>query len=206
VSPARQPSARGRCDVDDWHGADIVAAETGAQGQWRDGYAPPSPQCSDGQDNDSDGLTDAGDPGCQSASDDTESPNPDPDGLNPNPDLETGGRGGGLPVINLPVKLNVGGGGTAPLKVGCLAQLSPTCVLLVKGTSASKVAASAKEFLDLGQRRYSIPQGTTKTVKFKLSRKAFRYLKRKGSLRARFTVTSGTLRSSGITRLRAPRR
>ena len=84
--------------------------------------------------------------------------------------------------------------------------------LLVKGSSASKVAASAaqrqpkKKLLSLGRRRYSIPQGTTRTVKFKLSRKALEYLKRNGSLRARFTVTSGPLRSSDITRLSAPRR
>ncbi len=36
-----------------------------------------SPQCSDGRDNDGDGYTDSpADPGCTSATDDTESPNP----------------------------------------------------------------------------------------------------------------------------------
>jgi hypothetical protein len=40
--------------------------------------APQKNQCNDGKDNDGDGKTDSQDPGCDSATDDTESPDPQP--------------------------------------------------------------------------------------------------------------------------------
>jgi hypothetical protein len=66
---------------------------------------PPAPQCSDGADNDMDGKTDFGgtngDPGCESATANSESPDPNPSGDTTKPTIELR-----TPADNATYKLN----------------------------------------------------------------------------------------------------
>jgi hypothetical protein len=130
-----------------------------------------------------------------------------------------GGQGGGaaLPgfaatLMTLPGSLTVNGNGNLRIVLSCPAQLDPTCDPLLQGTSVQQLALKAaarkrkKKPLKLGSRRYSIPQGTKKTVTFKLSKRALRYLKRKKSLKARFTLTTGNKKVVKTTTLKLKKR
>jgi hypothetical protein len=79
--------------------------------------------------------------------------------------------------------------GVVTVKISCPAGESACAGSVVLRTAAA-VAARHKALLTLAEASFSVPGGTTATVRLHLSRKARSLLARKGSLRVRVTITA----------------
>ena len=102
------------------------------------------------------------------------------------------------PRVTKTLPVTIGGGlvtarkGTASIKLSCPAGSSANCAgsLAVRTAKAVRLAG-LKAVLQLGNRRYNIAPGATKTLKLKLANGSRRLADRKGRLKVRALASTG---------------
>jgi hypothetical protein len=131
------------------------------------------PACSDGKDNDGDGKSDAADPGCESATDESESPDPPPPAGNaPKPRITGPSKAGKVTVK----------------KDGSLT-LAKNIVICPKGNASCKVTnAVAAGKTKLGSRSYTLKAGKKGAASSKLTKKRLSQLKKRKSMKSTVTI------------------
>lgn len=204
------------------------------QGSATISFAPATaPACSDGGDNDGDGKTDfPNDPGCESPDDTSEADPPPSTTPQPGPTATPGGSPPGV----LPAAVDDGSKAPRIIRPRTQPPVTPTKERTIKFATVwdcvdqpgdapckaygwvtiayiaddARALKSKKKRLQIGSSRVTIPSGAKKPVTVKLTKKAYKLLRRRGKLKARVEMQlsrpgTGTARTSFPVTIKAPK-